>query len=97
MTLWIDDGSDDGLLANCGSCVFAVEEATQGLLVCAWDPPIAVPMATTVENPMHEFGWAQPLVEPDGHCHHHPEVQKVKDFGRGWQRGLRRPEDRKTG
>lgn len=29
MTIWIDDGSENGLLVNCGNCTFAVEDPTE--------------------------------------------------------------------
>ena len=30
MTFWIDDGTEDGFLANCGNCPFAIEAARTG-------------------------------------------------------------------
>lgn len=94
MTLWIDDGSDEGFLANCGNCVFAVEDPTENALTCGWDPPMAMRTPGSPTNPAGVPAWQQPLVQPDMHCHHHPNVQQARDFGRGWQKGLRRPEDR---
>ena len=94
MTLWIDDGSDQGTLVNYGNCVFAVEDPTGDYLTCGWDPPVIIRTPATVAQPMGAPAWQQPLVRPDMHCHHHPEVQKAKDFGRGWHKGLRRAEDR---
>ena len=93
MTLWIDDGTDDGFLANCENCVFAVQDFPEGFLACGWDPP---QLSLAAYQGMGEVVrvWAQPLVEPDMHCHHHPNVEQARDFGRGWQKGLRRPEDR---
>ena len=91
MTLWIDDGTPDGFLANCGNCVFAVDDPTEGFLTCGWDPP---QLSLAIAQPQMVRVWGQPAVEPDQHCHHHPNVQQAKDFGRGWQKGLRRPEDR---
>ena len=101
MTIWIDDGTDDGFLANCGNCVFAVEDPTEGFLTCGWDPPVAtgeMTLEATASWPaMTVTVWRQPQVHPDQHCHHHPSVQQAKDFGRGWPKGLRRPEDRARG
>ena len=92
MTLWIDDGTDDGFRANCGNCTFAVEDPAEDNLTCGWDPPVAT--RTALPGEVTVTVWRQPLVQPDMHCHHHPNVQQAKDFGRGWQKGLRRPEDR---
>ena len=92
MTLWIDDGTDDGFLAECGNCTFAVEDPTEGFLTCGWDPPQLSLVAYQGVEVIRV--WSQPVVDADQHCHHHPNVQQAKDFRRGWQKGLRRPEDR---
>ena len=98
MTLWIDDGTDEGFLANCANCVFAVEDPSENRLICGWDPPVAtrrMTLSATASWPeMTVTAWEQARVQPEQHCHHHPEVQQARDFGRGWQKGLRRPEDR---
>ena len=43
MTLWIDDGTEDGFLANCRNCPFAIEAAADWAdYNCAYDPPAGV-------------------------------------------------------
>lgn len=88
MTLWIDDGSEDGLLVNCGNCVWAVEEPTEDQLRCGWNPPAVVVTGIVV-------GFSQPTVAPEQHCHHHPAIQRVFQdrIGPDWQEHIKRPED----
>ena len=79
MTLWIDDGSDEGVLANCANCVFAVEDPTRNMLSCGWNPPVAtgeMTLEATASFPALTVAvWRQPQVDPDQHCHNHPMVR----------------------
>lgn len=47
----------------------------------------------TIEHSPGEPVWIQPLVMAEMHCHNYPMVQWTVDFGRGWQKGIRRPGD----
>ena len=94
MTLWIDDGTEDGFLANCRNCPFAIETAADWAdYNCAYDPPVFAKAPPTVEHTAGEPVWMQPLLMAEMHCHNHPMVQWTVDFGRGWQKGIRRPGD----
>lgn len=105
MTLWIDDGTDEGFLANCGNCVFAMDDPTENELTCGWNPPVPMRTPNSIGLPAGVPAWMRPLVQPDQHCHNHPMVQRwtaemivcanelEQDFHVLLQ-GLRRPEDR---
>ena len=84
MTLWIDDGTEDGFLANCGNCPFAIEAAADWAdYNCAFDPPVFAKAPPTIEHSPGEPVWMQPLVMAEMHCHNYPMVQWTVDFGRG--------------
>ena len=94
MTLWIDDGTEDGFLANCGNCPFAIEAARTGPTTTARSTRRCSPRRRPrLSIPAGEPVWMQPLVMAEMHCHNHPMVQWTVDFGRGWQKGIRRPGD----
>ena len=94
MTLWIDDGHGRRLPGQLRELSVRDRGRTDWAdYNCAFDPPVFAKAPPTVEHPAGEPVWMQPLVMAEMHCHHHPMAQWTVDFGRGWQKGIRRPGD----
>ena len=92
MSITITQTSDTVLDANCGNCVFAVDLPQIEELWCGFDPPQPMHrIVNTTKGPMPTTDHRQPTVHPDGHCHRHPEVQKVlQEYGASGYMRLRR-------
>ena len=84
MTLWVDDGTEDGFLASCANCPYALDlaervghETPVGDLVCTYEPPQPVVYAAGMLRTYPDGGvsWLVPAVESDWHCHNHPIVR----------------------
>ena len=85
MTLWVEDGTTEGFLANCANCPYALDMRFEGLdtaadilesdLVCTWDPPAPVEWAQgRLNTGTNGVSWIPPAVADDYHCHNHPVV-----------------------
>lgn len=95
MTIWIDDGSDEGFYANCENCPFAVEEHGEADYVCGFAPPVAMRTPDSIGMPAGIPAWSQPLVRRNMHCHNHPALQRAfhDRLGPDWPDRIKRPED----
>ena len=82
MTLLVDDGTENGYLANCGNCPYTLNVSAfrpsvmlDSDWVCTWDPPQPVVWTGGRLDTGHNgVSWLQPAVEPEEHCHNHPVV-----------------------